>query len=307
MKDATVSLRIPARMLATIEQRLEDGMTVSAYIRESLSERLRHASESNKSRFRELQVYGSKSGDDHDSAVDRRFDTLLHNNGMATDMAGGGGGEMDPDLASLAKKILTENQYRRLMPHLQDGHTMEQIAHDEGVAKQAVHTSIRTAKRRLLESKEFRGALAERAAGLAYEVGKPIVTGEFFSDGTIPFERMFEMVAGARAMSADVASSGRFHPNLGRAMRPILTKTQYKRLEMSLARSMSLRQIAEHEDCSYSSVRRAILLARRRLRSSVPVLKALCQTYTEQTGVEIDVDAMVSALTGEARHGKAKP
>lgn len=301
-RDYHRSLRFPGRLAKTIHDRLEENETFSDWVFEACSERLRHASESNKAKFRELQVYGSKTGDGHESAVDRRFDQLLHRRGFATDMAGGGGGELDGDLATVAKVVLTEVQYRRLLPHLQEGLTMEQIAHQEGVAKQAVHTSIRTAKARLVDSKKFRDALVDRAAQTSFEDGVPLVKGHVFLDGTISFERMFEMVAGARPMSADVASCGRLHPTLGRAMRPILTKSQYRRIEMVYARGMSIRQIAEAEDRGKTSIHQSVTEARKRLRSSIPVLRALCQTYTEQSGVEIDADAMVLALTSHSKH-----
>lgn len=281
-----------------IEEKLGENNTMSEWMCDAASERLRHAGESHKSRFRELQVYGARSGDGSDfgNPVERRFEQLIAKNGQATDGIGGPG-EIDPDVAQLMKALLTDIQYSRLEAHLTEPDiTMERLAHREGVSKQAVHTSIHAAMNRVLDSQEARALIKRKATEQSFESGGSMGT----AVGTITFDRMLELVCGGSPVVGEISLDARkFHPVLARAIKPLLTRVQYRRLEAHLVAGMPLRMIADEEDCSSTSVVMAVRRAKMRLGASPDVMRALCQLYMEHTGVELDTEALVAAVQGK--------
>jgi len=280
-----------------IEEKVGEGDTISEWMCDAASERLRHAGESHKSRFRELQVYGAKAGDGSDfgNPVERRFEQLIARHGQATDGIGGPG-EMDPEVAALMRSLLTDIQYRRLEAHLTEpGLTMERLAHREGASKQAIHTSIHSAMDRVLDSPEARELIQRKATEQSFETGGSMGT----AVGSVSFDRMLELVCGGRPVVGEISLDARkFHPLLARAIKPLLTRVQYRRLEAHLVGGMPLRMIADEEDCSATSVVRAVRRAKMRLGASPEVMRALCQLYQEHTGVELDTEALVAAVQG---------
>ena len=300
MKDAKIDVRLPARLKSMIEDKLGPNEGLSEWMCDAASERLRHAGESHKSRFRELQVYGAKAGDGSDfgNPVERRFEQLIARHGQATDGIGGPG-EIDPEVAGLMRSLLTDIQYRRLEAHLTEpGLTMERLAHREGASKQAIHTSIHSAMDRVLDSPEARALIKRKAEEQSFESGGSMGR-DAMAVGTITFDRMLELVCGDRPVVGEISiDARRFHPLLARAIKPLLTRPQYRRLEAHLVAGMTLRMIADEEDCAASSVVQSIRRARMRLGASPEVMRALCQLYMENTGVELDTEALVAAVEG---------
>ncbi len=298
MKDATVSVRMPSRLKAMIEEKIGENDTMSEWICDAVSERLRHAGESHKSRFRELQVYGAKAGDGSDfgNPVERRFEQLIARHGQATDGIGGPG-ELDPALAVVMQKLLTDVQFRRLEAHLTEpGLTMERLAHREGASKQAIHTSIHAAMKRVLDSEEAKEIIKLKAKEQSFESGGTMGR-KAIEEGEITFGRMLELVAGDRPVVGEISlDARRFHPVLARAIKPLITRSQYRRLEACLVAGMPMRMVADEEDCSLTAVSVAVARARRKLAASPDVMRALCQLYQENTGVELDTEALVAAV-----------
>lgn len=289
---------MPIRTREEIARRLDANSNEADFIREAISEKLRRSADSNKHRFRELQVWGDREGDGDGNAVDRRLDMLIGKNGLVTDYSGGGGA-ISKELSDAMAAILTPTQHRRLIEHLSGEKTMEQIAHADGCAKQAVHTSIKAAKLRIKASPEVLRLLCERGAESSDGTGDGSIQRQVILAGSekMTFDRMLELIAGDRPVLGDlVGKTGRLDPRVARAMKPILTRVQFKRFEMYLIDRLTMRQVAKREGCSVASAHRSIQLARRRLRCSVPVCRALCEVYSEATGVDIDADSIVAAM-----------
>jgi len=283
-----------------IEEKVGEGDTISEWMCDAASERLRHAGESHKSRFRELQVYGAKAGDGSDfgNPVERRFEQLIARHGQATDGIGGPG-EIDPEVANLMRELLTDIQYRRLEAHLTEpGLTMERLAHREGASKQAIHTSIHSAMDRVLDSPEARDLIKRKATEQSFETGGSMGK-DAVAVGSISFDRMLMLVCGGHPVVGEISMDARrFHPLLARAIKPLLTRVQYRRLEAHLVAGMPLRMIADEQACSATSVQQAVRRAKMRLGASPEVMRALCQLYQEHTGVELDTEALVAAVQG---------
>lgn len=295
MRDVQKSIRLPKRLVRLIESRLDDNTTFTDFVVEAISERVRHAEDGNKSRFRELQIFPARESENGESGnpLERRMEQLLGRNGHAT-ASFSGSSELDPEFDAALKDALTDKQYRRLTLHLTEGLTMEQMAHREGCAKQAIHTSLHAAIAKIRKNKGLEAALMAKVAEQSAEVGGTYS----YEGGGIGFDRMLELVAGGTALRGDFSAAeiGKFHTVLARAMKPILTRKQFRRLEAYMVAGMTMEQIAYEEDCSVNSVSRAIRLAKNKLRGSVPVCRAVVQCYNDTTGAEVDAEPMLAAL-----------
>jgi predicted DNA-binding protein YlxM (UPF0122 family) len=195
------------------------------------------------------------------------------------------------------RELLTDVQFRRLEAHLTEpGLTMERLAHREGASKQAIHTSIHAAMKRVLDSGRARTLIEREAIEQSFEAGGSMGK-RAVEDGIISFDRMLQIVAGDNPVVGELsADARRFHPLLARAIKPLITREQYRRLEACLVAGMPMRMVADEEDCSLTAVSRAVSRAKNKLAASPDVMRALCQLYQENTGVELDTEALVAAV-----------
>jgi predicted DNA-binding protein YlxM (UPF0122 family) len=280
------------------ERRLHEHDTLSDFIIDCISERIRRADDDGKSTFREVQVFPSKSegGDDSGNPIDRRFEDLIARHGLAT-AASGGHGELDPGFAKVLRKVLTRLQYRRLKMQLTSEITMEKMAHLEGCAKQAIHTSLQAAKARILGSEEVKRYLKDIVMAQSIEGGGSYGK-RAIENGEMSFDRMLQLVAGGTAIVGDISGGdkSKFHRTLAMAMKPIMTAIQFRRFEAYMVGGLSFRQIAFEEDCSVNSVAKSIKYARNRLRASVPVAKALCKLFADTIGSEVNSAAIIAEV-----------